>query len=288
MATAVGTYATLANVKLRIQDADTNDDTLLQSFCDQANMWVESKTQRILAPYTAFSTTVSSGFGAGTSAGGLATATGLNVNDVLCFDALGASTRESAQVAAINGTTVTLATSLTFSHSGSVKRVFVFDGFDALENGKLLPMPLGLVAVTSLEVCTFSAGSGGALAPNVIFYTIPNADYFLRPVLSQRSPGWPATELWITNVPTPSDTTPSFYPGYNNIRLDCTPYWPAIPDDVIPVAEQVAVSLYRSRGSQGGQTINIGTDGTQTIERALSSIDWQTINRYRVRQIGVL
>lgn len=53
MATAVGTYATLADVKLRLGlgTATTDDDALLQDLCDQVNGWIESTTGRVIAPY---------------------------------------------------------------------------------------------------------------------------------------------------------------------------------------------------------------------------------------------
>ena len=53
MATAVGTYATLADTKLRLGlgTATTTDDTLLQDLCDQVNGWIEATTGRVVAPY---------------------------------------------------------------------------------------------------------------------------------------------------------------------------------------------------------------------------------------------
>ena len=53
MATATGTYATLADAKLRLGfgTATTTDDTLLQDLCDQVNGWVEASTGRPIAPY---------------------------------------------------------------------------------------------------------------------------------------------------------------------------------------------------------------------------------------------
>lgn len=290
MATAVGTYATLSDLKLRLQDSDTSDDTLLQKLCDQANMWIETKTGRILAPVSTFSTTVSSGFGAGTATGVVASATGLNVNDVLMFGPV-SGTHESAAVTAVNGTTVTLATNLVNSYAAStaVKRVSIFDGFDAYGNGKVLLVPLGLAgAVNSLEVATFSAGQGGATVANVIWYTIPASDYFTRPTPQEREPGFPATELWITNVPIPGDITPAFYPGYNNVRVDAALGWPAIPDDIVECALNIAVALYRGRGSTGGDIVHVGTDGQQVINRSLTYEDRLTISRYSRHDFRVI
>lgn len=52
MATAVGSYATTTNVKLRagIGTADTDDDVLIGTICDQINDYVEFVTERPIAP----------------------------------------------------------------------------------------------------------------------------------------------------------------------------------------------------------------------------------------------
>lgn len=50
MASAIGTYATPANVKARIGKTDSTDDTILGRICDQVNAWIEEMTERVLAP----------------------------------------------------------------------------------------------------------------------------------------------------------------------------------------------------------------------------------------------
>ncbi len=49
-ATAIGAYATAALLKSRLGIADTTDDTVIASVCDQVNQYVETKTGRVLAP----------------------------------------------------------------------------------------------------------------------------------------------------------------------------------------------------------------------------------------------
>lgn len=52
MTTAIGAYATLAllRARLSLQTADTGDDTVLTSICDQVNQYIETQTGRVLAP----------------------------------------------------------------------------------------------------------------------------------------------------------------------------------------------------------------------------------------------
>lgn len=52
MTTAIGSYATLAEFKVRanIGTADTADDTLMGDLCDQVNHYIETYTERVLAP----------------------------------------------------------------------------------------------------------------------------------------------------------------------------------------------------------------------------------------------
>lgn len=282
MATAAGSYATTATAKTRLGITDTTDDGLIGSLCDQVNQWVESFTGRILAPLPTFATTLSGAAAAGDTSVTLASASGLAVNDALMFGPL-TGTHESVAVLSISGTTVTLNSALVngYASGAAVERVYVFDGFDALEGQRCLPIRRGLQYVTSLEVATFSAGAGGATTANVVWYRIPNSDFFLRPNPQERQPGWPATEIWITNVPTPTDTTPAFYPGFANVRIRGALGWSAIPDDVTEVALNLVVALYRARAAGGTETFTIDTDGARTYERLLSGTDKATLARYR-------
>lgn len=50
MATAIGTYATLAAVKARLGITNSTDDALLSTLCDQINQHVETVTGKVLAP----------------------------------------------------------------------------------------------------------------------------------------------------------------------------------------------------------------------------------------------
>lgn len=50
MATAIGTYVTLANLKTRLGITAATDDALLTQIVDETNQWIESYTGRVLAP----------------------------------------------------------------------------------------------------------------------------------------------------------------------------------------------------------------------------------------------
>lgn len=156
---------------------------------------------------------------------------------------------------------------------------YTLDGYDALEDGRLLLFPRGIVSVSTLEVTT---NTGAA------FTTVPASDYFLRPTSNEREPGWPATELWMTDIPSASNTAPYFFPGFGTIRITGVFGWAAIPQDLIDVALTLVVASYRARGAGGGDSITIGVDGERTFERALSYKDRMTIERYRSRRVYVV
>jgi hypothetical protein len=213
--TAIGAYATLANVKTRLNITDGTDDPRLTRFCNFVNGWIESKTGRVLAPI----------------AGG---------------------------------------------------GPFLFDGYDALENGHLLVIPQGILAITALEVAT-TTGSA--------FSVIPATDYFLRPAAQERDPGWPATELWMTDVPSAGNAVPTFFPGYANIRITGpaggTLGWPAQPDEIVGIAEKVVVEAWQSRST--GQRNQMGdADFAAAIRTALDGSDWHTLGRYTVKTVDLI
>ena len=213
MASAIGTYATLANVKARMGITDSGDDATLQRFCDQSNQWVEDKTSRVLAPFT-----------------------------------LSAAT---------------------------------FDGWDAVENGRCMLFDFGINTISLLRI---------AITTGNTFSTIPSTDYFLRPVVSMRDSGWPATELWMTDIPSASNAVPYFPRGFGNIEIT-TPAngagWAVMPDDIIGIAEKVTVVAWQLRQSGVGNSIGDDFIGT-AIQTALDRNDWRTMNSYTAKPVAVI
>ena len=137
MATAVGAYATLAGFKVRNPGTAAGSDGLIQSICDQVNGWIESKTGRVLAPYTVIATTVGSGGGAGSTAVTVASATGISTGDAVMLGPV-SGTHEHGIVAGVSGSVLTLQWPLaaTYANGTAVTRVQLFDGSDAMENGR--------------------------------------------------------------------------------------------------------------------------------------------------------
>lgn len=208
MATAVGTYATLADAKLRLGfgTATTTDDSLLQDLCDQVNGWIEATTGRVIAPY------------AGT---------------------------------------------------------YTFDGYDALDD-TTMPVRMGIVALTSLEIAPLSGGT---------FATIPATDYFLNPPAGNREPGYPAFRVILTDVPVSGNPYPYFPPGYQNVRMAGTFGWAAIPDELTDVALTTTVRAWNAR--QAGQSDMIGTDeyGKPLVSRYVSGRDKATVSRFKFKSL---
>lgn len=213
-ASAKGAYATLTAAKLRLGDTDSNDDTLLQGFCDQVNQYIETKTGRIFVPEPSVGT-----------------------------------------------------------------MVFTQDGFDALENGRLMLFPRGIVSLAQLRVGTYTG------APKAV---IPAGDWFLRPSGPDLQPGWPYTELWMTNIPSAGDTLPYFPPGFDTVELTGVFGWPAMPDDIVTVGLDLVVAAYQARASSGGDSFTIGTEGQRTWNRLLSATDRETLDRYTRRDVDIV
>ena len=209
MATAIGSYVTLANAKARlgIPSADTTDDTLLTKVCDQVNAYIESYCGLVLAP--------------------------------------------------IAGT-----------------QTQCFDGYEAV-NGRQFLIPKGVRTITLLENAAYTGGP---------YFTIPSTDYFLRPSDFDLNPGYPYTELVMTNVPSVGNGLPRFCPGLDTIRITGTWGWPQIPDEIREVAEVMAVRAWAGR--QAGQTDQIGVSegGMPIISRTVSLRDRETLGRFRLKK----
>lgn len=150
---------------------------------------------------------------------------------------------------------------------------YTFDGYDALDN-RLLFVKNGLQSVTTLETATYTGGD---------YNVVPATDYFLRPSEQDRLPGWPATELLMTNIPSAGNTAPLFYNGFATVRVTGVWGFAAIPDDVAEIAEVAAVRAWQAR--QAGQTDQIGVTetGQPVISRTFSVRDRDTLARYRAK-----
>lgn len=288
MTTAVGQYATLAGVQVRLGNSSSADSAELQVFCDQVNAWIEQATGRVLAPLPAVTSTLAADVAAGATTITVAQASdiaNLAVGDELAIGPV-TGAHESSAVNAISGTTVTLNVALAAAYSSgtAVQRVYLRDGMDAgsdgdYTSGRILVEQRGVVYLTALEIAPYTRAE---------FAVIPLTDIWLRPVASERQPGWPATELHMTNVPSPGNPYPAFFPGYANVRLWGQLGWPAIPTDIAGIAERAVVGLWQMRAGGGAYSVGPGTDTAQAIPHLLSVTDWRTIQAYRVKAVKVL
>lgn len=206
MATAIGTYASRAPLKLRLGITDTTDDTLLQDICDWVNSNIEGFTHRILAPITYSAT--------------------------------------------------------------------LFDGRDAVEYGRCMLIPSGITTITLLQLASYTGGP---------LQTIPLTDVYIRPTPTDRDPGWPGTELWMTDVPSVSNPLPFFAPAFANVSITGTGGF-VTPDEVIDVGLNAAVERWRRRGAGGGNASQIGTSGERAFINLLSDDDLATLRRYSIHQ----
>ena len=276
-------YAMLDDAKLRlgIPDTDVTNDAVLQTFCDQVNRWIESYTGRVLRPIPAVSTTITAGGTLASTSITLASAVNISAGDTLMLGPV-AGTHEHTTVAAVTGVVLTLQSGLAVAYANgtAVVRCLLFDGDSVLENGRLLMQANGIVSATALEVAFYTGGT---------YNLIPATDWFLRPLPMDREPGWPATELWMTDIPTATNSAPRFNRGYGTTRLSGVALgWPAIPSEIIGLALTVVISMYRARGAGGSDMMTIGSDGSRTFERLLGTQDYRTLQRYRDKQPSII
>ena len=156
---------------------------------------------------------------------------------------------------------------------------YTLDGFDALENGRLLIVPRGIRTLTTLETATTTGGS---------FTEVAAGDFFLRPAAYQLEPGWPFTEVWMSDIPSSSTTTPYFPPGYANVRLTGTFGWAAIPADLTEVAEVAVVRAFNGRQTGQHDTAGGEETGVAMISRLFDIRDLRTIEHYAWKPVYVI
>jgi hypothetical protein len=149
---------------------------------------------------------------------------------------------------------------------------YTADGHDAVRGGRCLLFPKGIRSLTMLEVADQTGGD---------FTEVESGHYFLRPSEAARTPGWPFTQVWLSDV-----GSAFFAPGYANVRLTGAFGWAAIPADISAIALNLAVAAARERGAGGGDIVTIGIGGERSFERALSFKDKMNLDFYRVRHVA--
>ena len=148
---------------------------------------------------------------------------------------------------------------------------YVLDG----QGLSFLYFPKGIRAVTVLTIGDYSGDSVD---------TVTAADILLRPLDHERSPGWPAMYLYLSDHPASTVTRSVFPEGRSNVNLTCTAGWAAIPDDLAEMADTVAAVAFHNL-EQGNQPIpNTDEQGRPIVARFFSGKDFDTLKAYRIKQ----
>jgi len=152
---------------------------------------------------------------------------------------------------------------------------YTFDGYSSVARSRCLPIPGGVRTISLLEV---AANTGAS------FVSLASTDFFLRPLAQDRTPGWPATEVWLSDL---GGTYPYFPPGYANVRATGTFGFGSVPARVEGVARRTVVRAYAAR--QAGQNDLIGSGGEGGIPQVstfMSKRDREVLDGFRSVNVG--
>lgn len=137
--------------------------------------------------------------------------------------------------------------------------------------------PKGIRAITALSVGRYTGATLELLAAT---------DYYLRPLVQDRAPGWPA--MWVQLSDHPAGLHHSFHAGRETISMTCTAGWAAIPDEITDVAVTTAVRAWHARMNGQADIVGSTDTGEPLVSRYVSPFHWGIIQAYRVKQPAVL
>jgi len=162
---------------------------------------------------------------------------------------------------------------------GSNTGTYTFDGSNAREEMRCLPLNNGIQSISLLEIAPYTGAA---------YVTVPASDYFIRPSQANREPGWPGTEVWMTNIPSTTNTYPYFPVGYDTVRVTGVWGWSDMPLEVRDVAERTVIRAFQSR--QAGEADGTGSAdiGEQLIRSALTAADRRTLMRFAWRSVDII
>lgn len=140
-----------------------------------------------------------------------------------------------------------------------------------------LYVPRGIRTLSALSLGDFTGDDLDLLDPG---------DYLLRPTTHDRTPGWPAEWIVLSDRATGSHSR--FAAGFGTVSYTATTGWDAIPDDLVDAALTTAVRAWHAR--QSGQADVVGSDetGAPVVSRYVAPFHWTTIRAYRVKQPAVI
>lgn len=161
----------------------------------------------------------------------------------------------------------TIGRSITIAAAGTVT-------FDVAESTDHLFVPQGLQSVSTLTVADYTGATAG---------TVASADVLLRPLV--RRPGWPYTEIWLSDVPTGSISR--FSPGFAVVVAVGTVGWAEVPEDLEDVAVRMAVRAWNARAAGENDAIGVDDMGQPIVSRGLSKRDRDTLYRYTIPPTAV-
>ena len=143
--------------------------------------------------------------------------------------------------------------------------VYLFDGYDAVDRGRSILVPQGVQSLTTLEVASNTGGS---------FTTLASTDFFLRPSVQDRSPGWPATEVRLSDT----GSLPYFYPGIANIQATGVFGFASVPARIEGIARRTVVRAFASRQAGQADALGVGGDGgAPLVSQYLSKRDREVL-----------
>ncbi len=154
--------------------------------------------------------------------------------------------------------------------------VYTFDGASTANGFRSILVPWGVQSISLFEVAYNTGGS---------FVTYPTTDLFLRPQVQDRTPGWPATEVWLSNVPTGAY---SHFPyGYGNVRLTGVFGFASVPARIEGVARRAVVRAYAARqAGSNDMTGSGGGGGDPIVSQFLSKRDREVLDAFRKFAVG--
>jgi hypothetical protein len=143
-------------------------------------------------------------------------------------------------------------------------KVYYFDGNEA-RGGMVLPVPVGIQSVTTLELSTMTGGS---------YSVVPRNAYFLDP--PRPDPGFPFTAISMSDQP--MGWWYRFFPGKRTVKLTARLGWAAWPEDVKQIGYNVLIRLYRAKASGEGDVVGTNALGNAIVARRISPEERKMLN----------